>query len=72
MAMIRHRNRLTEPQPPKVGWRVSEWTEGTGLSRAYAYLLINEGKLRSVKSGSARIILTSPSEYLESLAGKAA
>jgi hypothetical protein len=53
--------------PTKVGWRIPEWGAAAGLCRATIYNLLAEGKLLSVKSGSARIILTSPREYLESL-----
>jgi hypothetical protein len=74
--MIRHRNRLTEPMtagcPGKVGWRPLEWARAAGVSRSYTYLLLQRGVLRSVKSGSARIIVTSPSEYLASLKCEAA
>jgi hypothetical protein len=70
----RRRNRLKEActaSPNKAGWRISEWTEDTGLSRAYVYILINENKISSVKSGAARIITTSPAAYLGSLEGAA-
>jgi hypothetical protein len=50
------------------GWRVPEWAERTTLSSAYVRLLIKAGKIRSVKAGTARIILTPPLEYLEALA----
>jgi hypothetical protein len=52
----------------KVGWRISEWASDTGLSRAYVYLLLGAGTISSVKSGNARIITTSPKDYLASLA----
>lgn len=68
--MAKHPQDVLGSRPTKAGWRVGEWTKDTGLSRATTYNLLNEGKIRSVKSGSARIILTSPSQYLESLAGK--
>ena len=57
--------------PTKVGWRVSEWSEDTGISRAFTYKLLTAGTIKSVKAGSARIIITSPAEYLASLAGPA-
>jgi hypothetical protein len=77
--MVRHRNRLTEPTggetvygPTKVGWRVSEWAPAVGLSRSETYNLLAANVIASVKSGKARIITTSPSEYLASLANEAA
>lgn len=57
--------------PEKVGWRISEWAAAVGLCRATVYNLLGDGKLCSVKSGSARIITTSPSEYLSRLSGGA-
>jgi hypothetical protein len=60
----RRRNRLKEG---KVGWWVGEWADACGLCRATVYNLLAAGKLRSVKSGAARIIMTAPTEYLESL-----
>jgi hypothetical protein len=51
----------------KAGWRLREWCDATGLSRAYVNILISRRSIRSVKSGKARIIMTSPSEYLNSL-----
>jgi hypothetical protein len=55
-------------QAEKFGWRVPEWAKSVGLSRAYVYELMNEGLIRSVKSGAARIITTHPQDYLSSLA----
>ena len=52
---------------PKFGWRVREWAAAASVSQAYVYNLLNEQKLIAVKSGRARIILTSPATYLESL-----
>src|SRR5262245_46405241 len=55
------------PNPNKVGWRVKEWCRDAALSPATAYILIADGRIESVKHGKARIILTPPKEYLESL-----
>jgi len=52
----------------KLGWRVSEWAHAMGLGRAFVYEMITEGKIRSVKVGGARIIITPPADYLRSLA----
>jgi hypothetical protein len=53
----------------KVGWRVSEWATAVGLCRASVYNLLAAGRLRSVKVGAARIILTPPADFLESFEG---
>jgi len=71
----RRRNRLKEQdgnQSGKVGWRVNEWADAVGICRASVYNLLADGHIRSVKSGSARIITTSPAAYLASLAGEVA
>jgi hypothetical protein len=73
--MITHRNRLTErhsANPTKAGWRVNEWAHDVGVSRAYVYILLSSKAISSVKSGNARIITTSPRDYLASLAGEVA
>jgi len=56
-------------QAEKFGWRVPEWAKSVGLSRAYVYELMKDGRIRSVKADTARIITTHPQEYLASLAG---
>jgi hypothetical protein len=64
--MIGNQNRL-EPQD-KVGWRVDEWASAVGICRASVYNLMAAKDIDSVKLRSARIITTSPREYLLSLA----
>jgi hypothetical protein len=59
--------KLRELNPDKVGWRIPEWCDDVGVSRAYAYELLAANKIRSVKSGTARIITTPPRKFLESL-----
>jgi hypothetical protein len=60
----------------KVGYRPSEFGEAVGLCRATVYQLMDAGRIESVKNDlgrhGARIILTTPREYLESLRPKAA
>lgn len=51
----------------KVGWRVSEWHEKVGISRAWTFRLIKAGRIKTVKLSNARIIVTPPSEFLASL-----
>lgn len=54
--------------PEKRGWRVREWYPEVGISRAWTWRLIKEEKIKTVKLGKARIITTSPSEFLARLA----
>jgi len=56
----------------KVGWRINEWCAAVGLCRASIYNLLDDGKINAVKCGGARIITTTPSEFLARLAGDAA
>ena len=66
-------DQLPQPRAKRVpqGWRVPQWAEKTTLSDAFVRQLVKTKRIRSVKAGSARIILTSPSEYLEGLAAAA-
>jgi hypothetical protein len=68
----RLKDELASSSPTKVGWRVGEWCRDTGLSRSFAYELLAGGVIHSVKTGNARIITTSPGDYIASLAGEAA
>jgi excisionase family DNA binding protein len=56
----------------KAGWRPKEWADATGVSRSYTYELMDANRIHSVKLGSARIITTSPQQFLASLAEEAA
>lgn len=51
----------------KQGWRVREWYPQVGISRAWTWRLIKANKIKTVKLGKARIIVTSPSEFLANL-----
>lgn len=54
----------------KAGWRVPRWCREADVGKSTTHALIKSGKLRSVRLGRARIILTSPREYLERLAAQ--
>ena len=54
-------------ETPIVAWTVREWARQTSLGRSYIYILINAGKIRSVKSGRKRLITTPPRDYIEGL-----
>lgn len=58
------------PKVTKIGWRPAEFAEATGLSRASVYCLLSQNKIRSIKHAEgkhgARIITTSPADYLAS------
>ena len=51
----------------KFGWRVNEWSDAIGCSRATTYELIADKKIESVKFGGARIIRTHPEDFLATL-----
>jgi excisionase family DNA binding protein len=48
----------------KAGWRVSEWADAAGLSRSTVYNLLDARAIESVKVGKARVIKTTPAEFL--------
>jgi hypothetical protein len=63
--MVKTRNgEVVGSNASKVGWRISEFAHDTGLSRAYVYNLLAAGALQSAKVGTARVITTSPAEFL--------
>ncbi len=47
----------------KAGWRPVEWAHAVGISRARVYELLQDGRIDSVKDGSARIIITPPRAF---------
>ncbi len=59
------------PNPNKAGWRINEWGPAVGIGRSQVCELIAAGAIDSVKLGAARIIVTSPTDFLASLASKA-
>lgn len=58
---------IKENDPEKRGWRVREWYPKVGISRAWTWQLIKDGKIKTVKLGRATIIITPPSEFLSKL-----
>ena len=56
----------------KIGWRVSEFAEATGLSPITIYDLVRDNRIPSVKHDPGRrgavIITISPASYLAGLA----
>jgi hypothetical protein len=63
---MKHSN--TEPSP-KRGWRIKTWADQVEVSRSTVYNLMDAHRIDSVKLGKARIITTSPAEFLASLRG---
>ena len=60
-----------ERRPEKYGWRINDWSAAVGCSRARTYELIAGGRIDTVKLGTARLVLTHPRDFLESLRGAA-
>ncbi len=52
----------------KVGWRPREWGAVAGVKHTKTAELVKNKDVDSVKLGGARIITTSPREYLDRLA----
>jgi hypothetical protein len=59
---------VEQPNADKVSWSVKNWCRDTDLSPAYAYELINDKKISSVKVGGKRLITTSPRDFVARLA----
>jgi len=54
----------------RVGWRPKRWADEADLSRSKTYQLIKNRTIKTVKVGSARVIITPPAEYLASQAAE--
>jgi hypothetical protein len=52
----------------KAGWSIPSWCADTDISRSKTYQLLSAGVIQSVKVGRSRIIVTSPADFLGSLA----
>ena len=48
----------------KVGWRPKEWQNATSFKHSFVAELIRGKKIQSKKIGGARVILTSPQDFL--------
>jgi hypothetical protein len=55
---------VPEPNPDKAAWSVKSWCADVDLSPAYAYELMAEGKISSVKVGGKRLITTAPRDFI--------
>jgi hypothetical protein len=51
----------------RVSWRPDEWATATGFSTAWAYKLLDQGKIKAKKVGRATVITTAPDEYIGNL-----
>lgn len=59
---------MDQSQPKICAWTVREWAQQTSLSKSYVYVLLNAGRISSVKAGKRRLITTPPADYIDSLA----
>jgi hypothetical protein len=59
---------VQDSNPDKVAWSVKNWCRDTDLSPAYAYELINDKKISSIKVGGKRLITTRPLDFIASRA----
>ena len=59
---------METPPVDRLAYRVNDAARLVGISRARAYQLLRDGRLRAVKNGTRTLILAdSLREYLESL-----
>ena len=56
----------------KAGWNTDDWCNDTGVGRSTSYLLELEGKIKAVRVGKRRVIITPPAQFLASLAAEQA
>jgi hypothetical protein len=61
-----------ERSSTKAGWNTDDWCHDTGVGRTTSYTLEWRGKIKVVRAGTRRIIVTTPAEYLASLAAEQA
>jgi hypothetical protein len=54
----------TQPNPEQCAWSVRSWCRALDLSHAFAYELLAEKKIRGIKVGGKRLIVTTPSEFI--------
>jgi hypothetical protein len=52
---------------PQAAWRIDDWGYSVGISRMSVYNLMTKGLVKSVKCGRARLIVTSPADFVASL-----
>jgi hypothetical protein len=59
---------MSERMPStKVAWRADEWCRDTGIGMTHLYKMLNEGRVKSVKMGRMRLIVTAPADFIRSL-----
>jgi hypothetical protein len=63
---IKVQNSYQSDAKSRAGWRPKRWADEADLSRSKTYQLIKDGTIKTVKIGSARVIITPPAEYLAS------
>ena len=56
----------------RVAWSPRDWCRAVSVSPAHLYELIQAGKVRSAKVGGKRLVITSPRDFVERHAEKAA
>jgi hypothetical protein len=52
-------------------WRVNDWRQRVPISRSKFYEERNAGRIKTVKLGSATLVLTSPRTYIDALKARA-
>jgi hypothetical protein len=52
-------------------WRVNDWRQRVPISRSKFYEERNAGRIKTVKLGSATLVVTSPRTYIDTLKARA-
>ncbi len=55
-------------QQTKAGWNTDDWCNDAGVGRSTSYELEAAGKIKAVRVGKRRVIITPPAQFLAELA----
>ena len=58
------RNKRENAPVEPLAWPVKKWCATVSLSESYAYELMSNGTLDSIKVGGKRLIVTTPREFI--------
>jgi hypothetical protein len=60
-----------QQNPEQVAWSVKRWCAAVDISPAYFYELLAAGRVKAVRLGGKRLVVTPPAAFLASLADAA-
>jgi hypothetical protein len=66
-AQNRHERRAAGAGHEPAAWRINDWRREVPISRTKFYSECSAGRIKTVKVGSATLVVTSPRDYLAAL-----